>query len=122
MEYATREQAQHAVNTLSNQNLMGRLVYVREVRSSRDLSSCSFAPPSIGDESGRSYGWADENRFRIVRSNLALRDRPAALVEVTRGVLLVADTRAGIVEQVAEADVSSMCPTSVLIILPRWRP
>ena len=32
MEYATREQAQQAVNTLSNQNLMGRLVYVREVR------------------------------------------------------------------------------------------
>lgn len=32
MEYASREQAQNAVNTLSNQNLMGRLVYVREVR------------------------------------------------------------------------------------------
>lgn len=31
VEYATREQAQQAVNTLSNQNLMGRLVYVREV-------------------------------------------------------------------------------------------
>ena len=33
VEYATRDQAQNAVNTLSNQNLMGRLVYVREVRS-----------------------------------------------------------------------------------------
>ena len=33
VEYATREQAQQAVNTLSNQNLMGRLVYVREVSS-----------------------------------------------------------------------------------------
>ena len=33
MEYATRDQAQQAVNTLSNQNLMGRLVYVREVRN-----------------------------------------------------------------------------------------
>jgi RNA recognition motif-containing protein len=32
VEYATREQAQNAVNTLSNQNLMGRLVYVREDR------------------------------------------------------------------------------------------
>ena len=32
VEYATRDQAQQAVNTLSNQNLMGRLVYVREVR------------------------------------------------------------------------------------------
>ena len=31
VEYATREQAQQAVNQLSNQNLMGRLVYVREV-------------------------------------------------------------------------------------------
>ena len=31
VEYATRDQAQQAVNTLSNQNLMGRLVYVREV-------------------------------------------------------------------------------------------
>ena len=37
VEYATREQAQQAVNTLSNQNLMGRLVYVREVR----LPPCS---------------------------------------------------------------------------------
>lgn len=32
VEYATRDQAQNAVATLSNQNLMGRLVYVREVR------------------------------------------------------------------------------------------
>jgi RNA recognition motif-containing protein len=32
VEYQTREQAQNAVATLSNQNLMGRLVYVREVR------------------------------------------------------------------------------------------
>ena len=32
MEYATREQAQNAVASLSNQNLMGRLVYVREDR------------------------------------------------------------------------------------------
>ncbi|KAF2835742.1 RNA-binding domain-containing protein [Patellaria atrata CBS 101060] len=32
VEYATREQAQNAINTLSNQNLMGRLVYVREDR------------------------------------------------------------------------------------------
>jgi len=32
VEYATRDQAQNAVNSLSNQNLMGRLVYVREDR------------------------------------------------------------------------------------------
>lgn len=36
VEYATRDQAQQAVNTLSNQNLMGRLVYVREVGVSVD--------------------------------------------------------------------------------------
>lgn len=39
VEYATREQAQQAVNTLSNQNLMGRLVYVREVSSSKATAS-----------------------------------------------------------------------------------
>ncbi|KAF2499097.1 hypothetical protein BU16DRAFT_557430 [Lophium mytilinum] len=36
-EYATREQAEQAVNTLSNQNLMGRLVYVREDREAEPL-------------------------------------------------------------------------------------
>ena len=41
MEYATREQAQQAVNTLSNQNLMGRLVYVREVSAIR-ISQSSY--------------------------------------------------------------------------------
>lgn len=30
-EYATRDEAQNAINTLSNQTLMGRMVYVREV-------------------------------------------------------------------------------------------
>jgi hypothetical protein len=34
VEYATRDQAQNAIQTLSNQSLMGRLVYVREVRLS----------------------------------------------------------------------------------------
>lgn len=33
VEYATRDQAQQAIQTLSNQSLMGRLVYVREVCS-----------------------------------------------------------------------------------------
>ena len=42
VEYATREQAQQAVNTLSNQNLMGRLVYVREVC----LAKLGLYPPS----------------------------------------------------------------------------
>ncbi|KAL2109554.1 hypothetical protein VUR80DRAFT_2298 [Thermomyces stellatus] len=45
VEYATREQAQNAVNTLSNQNLMGRLVYVREDREAE--------PRFIGSAGGR---------------------------------------------------------------------
>ncbi|KAF2147144.1 uncharacterized protein K452DRAFT_354601 [Aplosporella prunicola CBS 121167] len=45
VEYATREQAQNAVNTLSNQNLMGRLVYVREDREAEPRFT---APPSVG--------------------------------------------------------------------------
>ncbi|EKD15108.1 RNP domain protein [Drepanopeziza brunnea f. sp. 'multigermtubi' MB_m1] len=44
-EYATREQAQQAVNTLSNQNLMGRLVYVREDREAEPRFT---GPPSGG--------------------------------------------------------------------------
>ncbi|KAI1632032.1 RNA-binding domain-containing protein [Biscogniauxia mediterranea] len=45
VEYATREQAQTAVATLSNQNLMGRLVYVREDREAE--------PRFIGATGGR---------------------------------------------------------------------
>ncbi|KAI1082659.1 RNA-binding domain-containing protein [Whalleya microplaca] len=45
VEYATREQAQNAVSTLSNQNLMGRLVYVREDREAE--------PRFIGATGGR---------------------------------------------------------------------
>jgi len=45
VEYATREQAQAAVNTLSNQNLMGRLVYVREDREAEPRFT---ATPSAG--------------------------------------------------------------------------
>jgi RNA recognition motif-containing protein len=37
VEYATREEAQNAVSTLSNQQLMGRLVYVREVSLQHDI-------------------------------------------------------------------------------------
>ncbi|KAI0381058.1 RNA-binding domain-containing protein [Hypomontagnella monticulosa] len=49
VEYATRDQAQTAVQTLSNQNLMGRLVYVREDREAE--------PRFIGATGGRGgYG------------------------------------------------------------------
>ncbi|WEW60588.1 g-strand binding protein [Emydomyces testavorans] len=43
VEYASREQAQNAVATLSNQNLMGRLVYVREDREAEPRFT---GPPS----------------------------------------------------------------------------
>ncbi|KLJ10262.1 hypothetical protein EMPG_14375, partial [Blastomyces silverae] len=46
VEYATREQAQNAVATLSNQNLMGRLVYVREDREAEPRFT---GPPARGD-------------------------------------------------------------------------
>jgi hypothetical protein len=46
VEYATREQAQNAVATLSNQNLMGRLVYVREVSLCPDLQFLPTSEPT----------------------------------------------------------------------------
>lgn len=55
MEYATQEQAQNAVATLSNQNLMGRLVYVREDREAEPR----FSNPSTsrgGFEGGMGGG------------------------------------------------------------------
>uniref|UniRef100_A0A093UVE3 Putative RNA-binding protein n=1 Tax=Talaromyces marneffei PM1 TaxID=1077442 RepID=A0A093UVE3_TALMA len=76
VEYATREQAQHAVNTLSNQNLMGRLVYVREDREAeprfagqqRDAGAGRGGPGGAGGAAGRqiyitnlpfNVGWQD---------------------------------------------------------------
>lgn len=34
VEYSTKEEAQNAINMMSNKNLMGRLIYVREVSNS----------------------------------------------------------------------------------------
>ncbi|KAI4156456.1 MAG: hypothetical protein LQ340_000271 [Diploschistes diacapsis] len=51
VEYATRDQAQNAVNTLSNQNLMGRLVYVREDREAEPRFT-GTAPPNRGGYDG----------------------------------------------------------------------
>ncbi|KAK6388884.1 hypothetical protein LTR65_007164 [Meristemomyces frigidus] len=48
VEYATRDQAQEAINTLSNQNLMGRLVYVREDRETEPR----LAAPARGGMGG----------------------------------------------------------------------
>ncbi|KAI9796287.1 MAG: hypothetical protein M1835_004410 [Candelina submexicana] len=53
VEYATREQAQQAVNTLSNQNLMGRLVYVREDREAEPRFT---GPPAGGARGGYEGG------------------------------------------------------------------
>lgn len=53
VEYATREQAQNAVQTLSNQNLMGRLVYVREVGSRSQPSGRLSADLSTPGPRGR---------------------------------------------------------------------
>ncbi|KAK2803708.1 hypothetical protein FQN49_008867, partial [Arthroderma sp. PD_2] len=54
VEYATREQAQQAVATLSNQNLMGRLVYVREDREAEPRFT---GPPQRGDYGGGRGGF-----------------------------------------------------------------
>lgn len=53
VEYATKEQAQHAVQTLSNQNLMGRLVYVREDREAEPRFT---GGPTRGDFGGAGRG------------------------------------------------------------------
>lgn len=54
VEYATREQAQQAVAQLSNQNLMGRLVYVREDREAEPR----FTGAPGGNRGGFSGGMA----------------------------------------------------------------
>lgn len=103
MEYATREQAQNAVATLSNQNLMGRLIYVREVRFSTALSVDQSVAKRVD---------------RIVRPNLALA-RPVALVAaaswVVRVELLLSPvvTQGSIPAWLAAAVARSMSPTSV---------
>lgn len=77
MEYATREQAQQAVAQLSNQNLMGRLVYVREV----------------GGAEFRSEGCAAKVKLRIVRQNLDL-SGPRAVTVVDMPAVPAAATAA----------------------------
>ncbi|KAJ4303279.1 g-strand binding protein [Kalmusia sp. IMI 367209] len=59
VEYATREQAQNAVATLSNQNLMGRLVYVREDREAEPrFSNPSTTRGNFGGGGGGTFGGA----------------------------------------------------------------
>lgn len=73
VEYATREQAQNAVATLSNQNLMGRLVYVREASPPWDtnwlllisdrtarLSHASAPPEELSPAAASAAEWVAE--------------------------------------------------------------
>ncbi|CAG79520.2 hypothetical protein B0I72DRAFT_132452 [Yarrowia lipolytica] len=52
VEYSTREEAENAVNTLTNQELMGRVVYVREDRESEP----KFSQPNLGPPGARDGG------------------------------------------------------------------
>lgn len=89
VEYATGEQAQQAVNTLSNQSLMGRLVYVREVSCNRDDLIRSY-----------SSAFANEAMARIERPSLALPDRQQE-VEVAMKAPVVAVVMKALVAAVA---------------------
>lgn len=81
MEYATRDQAQNAVSTLSNQNLMGRLVYVREVSHRGHFGILS------------ERGFAKQYVYRIVRPNHASPEQ-TPVAGVTKADLLVEDSAA----------------------------
>src|SRR2546421_11905629 len=83
VEYATREQAQNAVNTLSNQNLMGRLVYVREVRPST-VACLSRTCESL------LISWLMEYH-RIERPNLALLVPHLPIVVASAVLVVVVD-------------------------------
>ncbi|KAF2174142.1 hypothetical protein M409DRAFT_16411 [Zasmidium cellare ATCC 36951] len=56
VEYATRDQAQTAITSLSNTPLMGRLVYVREDRETEPRFSGSSAPTRGGAGGGPGFG------------------------------------------------------------------
>jgi hypothetical protein len=100
VEYATREQAQAAVAQLSNQSLMGRLVYVREV----------------GGTGFHLGGHSIKAGFRIVRQNLGSSAPPGAAVEDLLAASALAALGACTVDSIlvlpvplaAEVDVRSM--------------
>jgi RNA recognition motif-containing protein len=106
VEYATREQAQNAIQTLSNQSLMGRLVYVREVSSSRTEKKSQIT---------------DRKRIRTARPSLDSPDLPPAATSVAAvaaaALVVVAATVAlattAVVPWVVVANVSSTSPTFV---------
>lgn len=96
VEYATREQAQTAVQTLSNQNLMGRLVYVREVGH----------PPKfvvmVDTEGG----------VRIEKRNHDLSAQPEAAVATA------AECKAATVPAAVLEAVEAVVPTVVVVVVP----
>jgi hypothetical protein len=112
VEYATREQAQQAIQTLSNQSLMGRLVYVREV--------CALALPSI-------LMVLTARPRRIAKLSPDLLDLlPVAATTVVTlvvaTVVAVADMEAVPWEVVRDSSTSPMCvPSPVSLLTSRRR-
>ena len=108
MEYATREDAQTAIDTMSNTQLMGRLVYVREVSGTRRSRG-----------GGGSGVLMDGVRCRIVRLSLASLAVPAdgavgleasaAVVAVSKVAFKVA--WAAVAVATAAVAPRSTCPT-----------
>lgn len=101
VEYATRDQAQNAVSTLSNQNLMGRLVYVREVTT--NLLAAHF------------WGTGAKMDSRIVRPS---RDstRPAAVgVAMVVALALAAAWATAVVPAPAPVPVPVLAVTAVVL-------
>ena len=117
MEYATRDQAQQAVNTLSNQNLMGRLVYVREVsilylhRLSRDAGEVEHISDKL-------------SRHRTAKPNLDLLDHQQHVggtkgLQAAAAIVAAAADSEDLLPPAADAKYSST--TSVIPRLPNLR-
>ena len=126
MEYATRDQAQQAVSTLSNQNLMGRLVYVREVRFKSLRLHSSHICLDRPLESFLTLQGTDNRYVRTARPNLALPDRlqPAEATTVDRlevAMVAVADSVEAVVATEAllhpVVDARSSSTMSVILTL-----
>jgi hypothetical protein len=104
VEYATREQAQAAVAQLSNQNLMGRLVYVREVSN----NSCN---PMEGTK------LTESRTVKLSLGSSELLAETAVALQAAQAVCLVISTLDMAVVPPAEvlvvAAVRSMWPTFV---------
>lgn len=104
VEYATREQAQNAVNTLSNQNLMGRLVYVREVCIWSALGTSTVTDPNIP--------------VRTVKPNPDSSVAPRAAISVPLGAVVPLVAMVAVILAPVPAAASSMSPTFVVPLTP----